>query len=94
MVSNYPQTLVFEKLLHILNFIVGKIVEVFNFTVLTHRQIKSSVKNCTYTVPKKQPPHQQLKWMKQKNNLEGVADAEEQSKEDEKYDTETEFLTG
>ena len=27
-----------------------KIVEVFNFTVLTHRQVKAALKNSTYTV--------------------------------------------
>ena len=35
---------------HTLNFVVGNIVEVFNFTVVMHRQIESSMKNSTYMV--------------------------------------------
>ena len=39
------------RLLYIKCVRMHKIVEVFNFAVLMHRQIKSSIENSTYTVP-------------------------------------------
>ena len=51
--------------------------------------------NSAAHIPRKHLQHHQLKWMKyaEEKDFKGVADVEEQSDEEEVYDTETKFLT-